>query len=199
MNQKSQTTEEALVASVKHLITVMPFGKITVKEITDEAHVKRPTFYNHFKDKYDVVEYILRQELIEPARSLVACDMINEAIRLMLVTMKRDSEFYIRAERIEGDNSFQHMMHQVFKEVLLDIMSEQLPDEECRNPMLTTENIAEYYAYGITFGICKWIQKRMRLEVDEVMEAFKVLLSESLADIIYHRSGKQNSTNIVKK
>jgi hypothetical protein len=91
------------------------------------------------------------------------------------------------------------MMHQVFKEVLLDIMSEQLPDEECRNPMLTTENIAEYYAYGITFGICKWIQKRMRLEVDEVMEAFKVLLSESLADIIYHRSGKQNSTNIVKK
>ena len=64
MNQKSQTTEEALVAGMKHLITVMPFEKITVKEITDAAHVKRPTFYNHFKDKYDVVEYILKKELI---------------------------------------------------------------------------------------------------------------------------------------
>ena len=61
MNQKSQITEEALVAGMKHLITVMPFEKITVKEIADAANVKRPTFYNHFKDTgrkpndYDII------------------------------------------------------------------------------------------------------------------------------------------------
>ena len=46
MNQKSQITEEALVAGMKHLITVMPFEKITVKEIADAANVK-PVSYTH--------------------------------------------------------------------------------------------------------------------------------------------------------
>lgn len=200
MNQKSQTTEEALVAGMKHLITVMPFEKITVKEIADAAHVKRPTFYNHFKDKYDVIEYIFKQELIEPARTLMACDMLEEAVRLMLVTMKRDKTFYVRVARIEEDRIFRQIVLQLFKELLLDIMEARMvEDDDNVNPMLTMDNIAEYYANGLTFGISKWIQKGMKMEVDEVLEALKVLLSESLTDLVYHRGVKQNLTNIAKK
>ena len=197
MNQKSQTTEEVLAAGMKHLITVMPFEKITVKAIADEAHVKRPTFYNHFKDKYDIVEYILKQELIEPARTLMACDMLGEAIRLILVTMKKEKKFYMHVARIDEDVIFQRIVRELFKELLLDVMRERMADEENGNPMLTMDNIAEYYAYGISFGISKWIQKGMKMEVDEVLEALKVLLSESLTDMIYHRNGEQKSVNIV--
>ncbi len=197
MNQKSQTTEEVLAAGMKHLITVMPFEKITVKAIADEAHVKRPTFYNHFKDKYDIVEYILKQELIEPARTLMACDMLGEAIRLILVTMKKEKKFYMHVARIDEDVIFQRIVRELFKELLLDVMRERMADEDNGNPMLTMDNIAEYYAYGLSFGISKWIQKGMKMEVDEVLEALKVLLSESLTDMIYHRNGEQKSVNIV--
>lgn len=197
MNQKSQTTEEVLAAGMKHLITVMPFEKITVKAIADEAHVKRPTFYNHFKDKYDIVEYILKQELIEPARTLMACDMLGEAIRLILVTMKKEKKFYMHVARIDEDVIFQRIVRELFKELLLDVMRERMADEDNGNPMLTMDNIAEYYAYGISFGISKWIRKGMKMEVDEVLEALKVLLSESLTDMIYHRNGEQKSVNIV--
>lgn len=197
MNQKSQTTEEVLAAGMKHLITVMPFEKITVKAIADEAHVKRPTFYNHFKDKYDIVEYILKQELIEPARTLMACDMLGEAIRLILVTMKKEKKFYMHVARIDEDVIFQRIVRELIKELLLDVMRERMADEDNGNPMLTMDNIAEYYAYGLSFGISKWIQKGMKMEVDEVLEALKVLLSESLTDMIYHRNGEQKSVNIV--
>ena len=199
MNQKSQTTEEALVAGMKHLITVMPFEKITVKEITDKAGVIRPTFYNHFKDKYDIIEYILKQDLIEPARTLVSCDMLEEAIRLILVTMKMDKTFYMRIARIGDDYIFHHIVLQLLKELLLDVMRERMVDEDNGNPMLTMDNIAEYYASGLTFGISKWVQKGMKMEVDEVLEALKVLLSESLTDLIYHRSAEHNLANITKK
>lgn len=197
MNQKSQTTEEVLAAGMKHLITVMPFEKITVKAIADEAHVKRPTFYNHFKDKYDIVEYILKQEMIEPARTLMACDMLGEAIRLILVTMKKEKKFYMHVARIDEDVIFQRIVRELIKELLLDVMRERMADEDNGNPMLTMDNIAEYYAYGLSFGISKWIQKGMKMEVDEVLEALKVLLSESLTDMIYHRNGEQKSVNIV--
>lgn len=78
-------------------------------------------------------------------------------------------------------------------------MRERMVDDDNGNPMLTMDNIAEYYAYCITFGISKWIQKGMRMDVEEVLEAFKVLLSRSLLDLIYRRGGEQNLTNIAEK
>lgn len=47
-----------------------PFEKITIKMITDEAGVIRPTFYNYFCDKYEVVEWIFNEYIIEKVRAM---------------------------------------------------------------------------------------------------------------------------------
>ena len=130
----------------------------------------------------------------------MACDMLEEAIRLMLVTMKKEKTFYMRVARIGEDRIFHQIVLQLLKELLLNVMQEQMvEDDDNVNPMLTMDNIAEYYAYGLTFGISKWLQKGMKMEVDEVLEALKVLLSESLTDLIYRRGVEQNLTNITEK
>lgn len=47
--KKSEATDVALAESLKSLMMRMPFEKITIKDITDEANVIRTTFYNHFQ------------------------------------------------------------------------------------------------------------------------------------------------------
>ena len=37
-----------------------PYDDITVREITKRAEVSNTTFYRHFKDKYDLAEWIFR-------------------------------------------------------------------------------------------------------------------------------------------
>ena len=51
-------TKALIGESLKVLMRNHPFEKITIKMITDEAGVIRPTFYNYFCDKYEVVEWI---------------------------------------------------------------------------------------------------------------------------------------------
>ena len=48
-----------LAESFKELAKKHPIEKITIKEITDLAGVIRPTFYNHFQDKYELLEWII--------------------------------------------------------------------------------------------------------------------------------------------
>ena len=48
-------------------------------------------------------------------------------------------------------------------------------------------------------GINKWVQKGDADRRDAVLEALKVLLSESLLDLIHRRGGKQNPSNVSKK
>ena len=53
----SQVTKRALEASLKKLLLEKPLHKITVSDITDDCGINRMTFYYHFKDIYDLVEW----------------------------------------------------------------------------------------------------------------------------------------------
>ena len=65
-NQGRNAIDTLLAESLKELTIKQPIEKITIKEITDKAGVIRPTFYNHFQDKYELLEWIIRTELLEP-------------------------------------------------------------------------------------------------------------------------------------
>ena len=51
-NQGKNGIDIVLAESLKELSKTRPIDRITIKEITDKAGVIRPTFYNHFQDKY---------------------------------------------------------------------------------------------------------------------------------------------------
>ena len=63
MEDKKELTKDLLTASFRELVLQIPFEKITIKMITDGAGVIRPTFYKHFQDKYEVLEWILKTEI----------------------------------------------------------------------------------------------------------------------------------------
>lgn len=52
-------TYKALIKSMVTLLGRQNFGKITVNDLCEEALVSRATFYAHFKDKYDFLNYWL--------------------------------------------------------------------------------------------------------------------------------------------
>lgn len=53
----SQTTKRALEASLKNLLAQKPLDKITINDIATDCGINRMTFYYHFKDIYDLVEW----------------------------------------------------------------------------------------------------------------------------------------------
>ena len=60
----SQTTKRAIEASLKHLLLKKPLDKITINDIAEDCGISRMTFYYHFQDIYDLVEW----SCIEDAR-----------------------------------------------------------------------------------------------------------------------------------
>lgn len=53
----SQVTKRALEASLKNLLLKKPLSKITINDITEDCGINRMTFYYHFKDIYDLIEW----------------------------------------------------------------------------------------------------------------------------------------------
>ncbi|BFL48611.1 TetR family transcriptional regulator [Lactonifactor longoviformis] len=184
MGQKGNTTEEALGYSLKKLILKMPFEKITIRDITEEAGLMRPTFYNHFKDKYDLLEWIFTEEIIQPAEALIESNMMEEAVRLMLRRMEMDLDFYRKAVRIQGQNSFQDIIFQAFRDIMKRVLESKMKGKHMANRLLTPDSIAEYYAAVSSFVIIRWIKTEWEVTTQEVAQAYTMLVAEPLDEMI---------------
>lgn len=54
----ANTTKIALEASLKELLRTKPIDRITINDLTEHCGISRMTFYYHFKDIYDLVEWV---------------------------------------------------------------------------------------------------------------------------------------------
>ena len=60
---KSKDTKELLRDSLIELARKKPLDKITIKQVSENAGVTSQTFYNHFRDKYDMVLWAYRNRV----------------------------------------------------------------------------------------------------------------------------------------
>ena len=60
---KESQTKEVIVSALMSLLGEKPADRITVKDIVERCGVNRNTFYYHFHDIPDAVDYAMRREL----------------------------------------------------------------------------------------------------------------------------------------
>lgn len=105
-----------------------PFSSITVKDITKEAQINRATFYNHFLDKYDLLEQVVSEAL----RSNLGCSS-HPDIRKRLSTKDTLRQLFLSLIRFEktldaySDGSEEsEMIDLVIHSHLIDILTSHL-------------------------------------------------------------------------
>lgn len=173
-----------LAESFKELAIKQPIEKITIKEITDKAGVIRPTFYNHFQDKYELLEWIISTQLLQPIEPLIQNGMVNEALVLLFTGIEREKEFYTRASRLEGQNSFRSIAQGCVERLLLEVIRDSSAGRRQKYIWLTPERIAEYYAQSMCYVVITWIQEGMTISAKELAEIYNYMIKRSMDDIL---------------
>lgn len=186
--QIKETIDVLLAESFKELACQQPIEKITIKEITDKAGVIRPTFYNHFQDKYELLEWIIKKQILEPIRPLVLAGMIDEGLMLMFTTIEKERDFYEKAVRLEGQNSFESIVKKCIEETLLEVLTLKKGTgnnrKERRYPWLTPENMAEFYAQAMCFVIVSWIEREMDVTPRELTDIYNYIMTTPMHEVL---------------
>ena len=181
--------EEKLIESFKGLAMEKPVEKITIKDITDGAGVIRTTFYNHFQDKYDLIEQILKEEIIDPVGPLLENDMIDETILLIFKNLEKNRPFYRRLARLEGGQTgFDQIVQRQVQARLKSYMEERISPEgyeimKSKFHWLSLDLVAEYYAQNITFVAMTWVRSGMDITPEDATSVFNMILTLSLKDL----------------
>jgi AcrR family transcriptional regulator len=99
------------------------FQAISVQDITERAGINRTTFYLHFTDKYDLLDYniaqLFRGELEK--RSLNLCHFTPENMRSLIITL---AEFilYSNSHCSTNDPQFEALVEVQVKQQVQDLL-----------------------------------------------------------------------------
>ena len=97
----SNITKRALANAFKDLLRLQPFEKISVGEICEACELNRKSFYYHFKDKYDLIQWIFQTEFISAMGSVDAEDRWS-FLSALCAYFERERDFYVKILRISG-------------------------------------------------------------------------------------------------
>ena len=61
----SNSTKSALADAMKKLMVCKSFAKISISDLCEECGLNRKSFYYHFKDIYDLLEWIFANEVVK--------------------------------------------------------------------------------------------------------------------------------------
>ena len=184
MEDKRELTKELLAGSLRDLMMTTSFKKITIKMITDGANVIRPTFYKHFQDKYEVLEWIFQKEVIEKIEVLIENNMEDEVIRLLCKRIGANMEFYRQALKIEGPNSLYQIMNSSLYRCTLKIIKKHMLLLPKELDFLTVEQIARFYTTSLTSILYDWILNDSILSSEQMVSAYNYLTTKSIHEMI---------------
>lgn len=157
---ESQITKRALALSIKKLMETIPLAKISIQEIVDECSINRQTFYYHFKDKFDLVNWIYYTENIENLADCKNYAHWTDGMYKTLVYFMNNKLFYINALNTPGQNAFDEYLFQktydLIMGVVIDISSEIKVSDIDKN------FIVDFYTYAFVGMTIQWIKNSMK-------------------------------------
>ena len=171
----SNITKQALAGAFKELIREQPFEKISVSDICDHCHMNRKSFYYHFRDKYDLVNWIFDTELVE-LNQVKALYMSGNSygfddqwknIEVVCNYFYENRTFYRRVLKVDGQNSFASHFREFIRPLL------RLRVEDLLEVTDVPELVYDFTVDGVLCAIERWLTDKNGISAEEFMFSLK--------------------------
>ncbi len=177
-------TKRELAESLKRLASERLFEHVTVGDIVRECGVNRQTFYYHFSDKYELLDWIYYNETFVPLTADISFGNWDEKLYELLQIMRRNRAFYMNT--IKCSNNF---FEEYLLKMLTTLFETAVEDLDVRK-QLTPEKkrlASKIFAYGLTGVVIEWAMGGMKDDEKVLAENMKELVGniERLSYYIY--------------
>ena len=142
-------------AALRELLKERPFAQISVTDICERCEMNRKSFYYHFRDKYDLVNWIYYTEFLAVLRR-GRTPPAGRVLRDLCLYFEENREFYRKTFEVEGQNSFADYFREIVVVILDDDFEEALAAEEPE----AARFYLSFYADAVLAAVKRWLEDR---------------------------------------
>lgn len=166
----AQFTKYALENSLKKLLAQKPLNKITVSDITEDCGINRMTFYYHFKDIYDLVEWACLEDAKQALEGKKTAETWQQGFVQIFQAVRENKPFILNVYRCVSREMVEKYLSPLTENLLMGVI-----DEISANMVVRSEDkafIAQVYSYAFIGLLLDWIKDDMRQDPQELISRF---------------------------
>ena len=156
----SDITKRALEKSLKNMMLKKPVNKITINDIAEDCGVNRATFYYHFNDIYDLIEWSCEEDSRKAADGNTTYDTWEQGFLNIFHTVEENKPFILNVYRHVSQEQIIQYLYRVVYGLIINVV------EECAQGMDVREDdkqfIADFYKYAFVGMMLDWIRQDMK-------------------------------------
>ena len=117
-------TKLAMANSLKRLMLTKQINHIHVQEITDDCNLTRHTFYNHFRDIYELLGWLYEREVIDDIDRCCSLDSWRRGILLVLEYTYENRVICLNTFHSLGRDYLEDFLYRTFLHLLQAVIVE---------------------------------------------------------------------------
>lgn len=170
----SQVTKRALEASLKNLLLKKPLNKITINDITEDCGMNRMTFYYHFQDIYDLVEWACMEDAKRALENKKTHDTWQQGLISLLHAVRENKPFIVNVYHCVDKAQVERYLTPLTDDLLLGVVEEESGTMTVREE--DKEFIAQVYSYCFVGIMLDWIKEDMKEEPEALTRRLALVL-----------------------
>jgi probable dihydroxyacetone kinase regulator len=174
--------EQDIIFSFKQLMRDHDFDGISIADIAAGAKITRRAFYNHYKDKYELVNKIFDQELFPFVLNVTNINDWYKGSIYICDYLKKNQSYYKKILPLKRQNCLQEEFHK-----LTEMQMELLIPEALHGREISGEDrlfLTEYYYNAYMGLVSKWIMGAYKFSCEEFVMRWRSMLENSLHNFL---------------
>ncbi len=156
----SQVTKRALEASLKHLLLQKPLNKITINDIAEDCGINRMTFYYHFKDIYDLIEWSCEEDASRALAGKKTYETWQQGLLQIFEAVLENKPFIMNVYHSVSREQVENYLYKLTYNLMEGVVEEQAQGMSVRAEDKIF--IATVYKYVFVGLMLDWIKGNMK-------------------------------------
>ena len=170
----SQVTKRALEQSLKNLLLQKPLSKITISDITEDCGINRMTFYYHFKDIYDLVEWSCLEDARRALEEKKTHDTWQQGLLQIFEAVQDNKPFIMNVYHSVSREQVENYLYKVTYDLLEGVVEEQARGMSVRDE--DKAFIATVYKYAFVGLMLDWIKNDMKGDPQQLVDRLELVI-----------------------
>lgn len=170
----SQITKRALEQSLKNLLQQKPLSKITISDITEDCGISRMTFYYHFKDIYDLVEWACAEDAARALQNKKTYNTWQQGFVQIFHAVRENKVFVMNVYRCVNREQVEKYLVPLTDQLIMGVITERAAGMTVREA--DQQFIAQVYSYAFVGIMLDWIRDDMRADPEELVNRLAMVI-----------------------
>lgn len=178
----SQTTKRALEASLKNLLLKKPLDKITINDITEDCGINRMTFYYHFKDIYDLVEWSCVEDASKALEGKKTYDTWQQGFLQIFESVLANKPFIMNVYHSVSREQIEIYLYKLTYNLMIGVVEENAVGMAVRDE--DKKFIADFYKFAFVGLMLSWIENGMKEDPQMIIDRLALLVHGNISSAL---------------